>query len=222
MSGQQQMRQKRQSDTQRDSRDSKTRTRWLVGGVVGLALAALLAVVGLSGDPGASPDPSANAVTESGVDRTTGPTAAVSSGLDGTSAPKGAVDVEMQDFDGNTVSIADLEGRPVVVNFWATWCPSCFAEMPAFETVYQAKGESVQFLGINLSQDVEAALAVVEETGVTYPLARDPQGQVFAAFGGFGMPTTVFLDENGDVVEMYTGELTADELEARIVEYFES
>jgi len=186
---------------------ARTRSRWMIGGgVAGLALIALVAVVGLSGDP----------------DATAGPSPGVPTAVSVASEPTAAAAVEMEDFNGNIVTIADLKGRPVVVNFWATWCPACFAEMPAFEKVYQAKGDSVQFLGINLSEDVGAALSIVEETGVTYPLARDPQGEVFAAFGGFGMPTTVFLDETGSVIDMYTGELTADELTAHIVEHFES
>lgn len=206
------MSEKRQTgqDRRRDARSGpqgSVTQWWIVGGVIGLVLVALVAVVASSGDPDVSTEPSA--------DVSTGPTADVST------EPNAAADVEMQDFDGNTVTISDLEGQPVVVNFWATWCPACFAEMPAFEKVYQAKGDSVQILGINLGEDIEEALSVVEETGVTYRLVRDPQGEVFTAFGGLGMPTTVFLDENGGVIEMYTGELTADELEARIVEYFE-
>ncbi|MCL1594146.1 MAG: TlpA family protein disulfide reductase [Actinomycetia bacterium] len=132
-----------------------------------------------------------------------------------------AANLEMQDFDGNTVTIADLEGGPAVVNFWAAWCPACYAEMPAFEKVYQTKGDSVQFLGINLSEDVESALGIAADAGVTYPLARDIDGEVFTAYGGLGMPTTIFLDEDGSVVEAYTGELTAGQLEARIVKHFE-
>jgi len=205
--------QERRRDARSGPQGSVTRTWWIVGGVIGLVLVALLAVVASSGDPDVSTEPSA--------DVSAGPSADVSSGLDVSTEPNAAADVEMLDFNGNTVTISDLEGQPVVVNFWATWCPACFAEMPAFEKVYRAKGDSVQFLGINLGEDIEAALSVVEETGVTYPLARDPQGAVFAAFGGYGMPTTVFLDENGTVVEMYTGELTTDELNARISEYFE-
>ncbi|GMQ97696.1 MAG: hypothetical protein BMS9Abin17_0196 [Acidimicrobiia bacterium] len=186
---------------------ARTRAFWMIGGgVAGLALVALFAVVGLSGDPNAS----------------NGPSPAVSTASTTSAEPSAAVDVEMEDFNGDVMTIADLKGQPVVVNFWATWCPACFAEMPAFEEVYQAKGDSVQFLGINLSEDVGASVSIVEETGVTYPLVRDPQGEVFAAFGGFGMPTTVFLDETGSVIDMYTGELTADELSARIAEYFES
>lgn len=204
-------------DNRRDARSgpqgSKAPILWIVGGVVGLALV-VLAVVALSGNPDVS--------TQTRAEVSTGPAADVATAPNDSAEASAAAYVEMQDFDGNTMTISDLEGQPVVVNFWATWCPACYAEMPAFERVYQANRDSVQFLGINLSEDVETALSIAEETGVTYPLVRDPQGEVFTAFGGYGMPTTVFLDENGAVVEMYTGELTTDELNARIVEYFEN
>jgi len=210
MSEKQQTRWGRRRATLRGSQRTKTRTLLMVGGVFGLGLVLLLAVLGLFGKADESTQPSADVSTGS------------STGSSIATKPNAAADVVMKDFDGNTVTISDLEGQPAVVNFWATSCPACFAEMPAFEKVYQANRGSVQFLGINLSEDIETALRVVEETGVSYPLARDPQGEVFAAFGGFGMPTTVFLDENGGVIEMYTGELTAKELEERIVEYFQS
>ncbi|GMR03092.1 MAG: hypothetical protein BMS9Abin20_1456 [Acidimicrobiia bacterium] len=211
MSRKQQSRQQRRRHAQRGSRGSKTRTWWIVGGIGVVALVAVLAAFGLSGNSGVPMGPRADVSTTPSTDVSTAPVS---------TARSAAVDVVLQDFDGNPVTVSSLEGQPVVVNFWASWCPACFAEMPAFEKVYLARRDSVQFLGINLTEDVEPALAVVEQTGVTYPLARDPQGEAFAAFGGYGMPTTIFLDETGRVIELYTGELTADELEARIVEYF--
>lgn len=94
--------------------------------------------------------------------------------------------------------------------------------MPGFERVYQTHRESVQFLGINLADDVASAQYVVEDTGITYLLARDPEGEAFTAFGALGMPTTVFLDAEGRIIELYTGELKAGDLEAKIVDYFEN
>jgi thiol-disulfide isomerase/thioredoxin len=213
---------KPKGERQRGSARPTIRKTWIAGGVVAVLLAALFAVVAQSGNS----DASTEAIGSSAVEPTTssavqpGSTPSTAPTTKEAAEPNAAVSLAIQDFDGNTMTLADLEGRPVVVNFWAAWCPACFAEMPAFEKVFQATGDSVQFLGIGLIDDLDAALSVVEETGVTYPLAQDPRGQVFAAFGGFGMPTTVFLDENGAVVEMYTGELTADDLAARIAEYF--
>lgn len=127
-------------------------------------------------------------------------------------------------FDGFNgaapVDVADFRGKPLVINFWASWCVPCLAEMPGFDRVYRTRQDSVAFLGVNLADDRIGATAVVEQTGVTYHLAADPDGNAFTALGGFGMPTTIFVDADGRVVELYTGELTAEELEARIERYF--
>ncbi len=182
----------------------RARRWWIIGGIVGVAFVSLLAVIGVFADSDVSntvevPDASSGISVERSA----------------------AADVVMEDFDGNAVTIASFEGKPLVVNFWASWCAPCLTEMPGFEKVYQAHRESVEFLGVNLADDEVPALRVVAETGITYPLARDVEGEAFAAFRAFGMPTTVFLDENGSVIELYTGGLKADELEARIVKYFE-
>jgi len=200
MSSRQRSRHRRRREERGVTGGGANRKWWIGGGIAVVAAVALLAGLGLSRNPEVSIAPSA-----------------------GASAGPGAVaDVVLQDFDGNPVTVSGLQGRPAVVNFWASWCPACYAEMPAFEKVYQNRGDSVQFLGINLGDDIESARQVVEQTGVTYPLARDPQGEVFAGFGGYGMPTTLFLDAEGRVVELYTGELTASELDARIEKYFKN
>ena len=131
-----------------------------------------------------------------------------------------APDLELAGFDGGTVRLVDFEGKPLVVNFWASWCVPCLAELPGFERVHQANKDNIAFLGINLADDPGAAEAVREQTGITYPLARDPDGSAFEAFGGFGMPTTVFISPQGTIVELYTGELSAEALAERIDDYF--
>jgi len=208
MSAKQKARRQRRRAERGGTGGGASRRWWVVGGIGVVALAAVFVAFALSRSPQASTAPSAQASTAPSAQASTGASA--------------AADVVLQDFDGNPVTISSLEGRPLVINFWASWCPACFSEMPSLEKVYQAHRDSVQFLGINLGNDIEAALSVVEQTGVTYPLARDPQGETYAEFGGYGMPTTVFLDGDGRVIELYTGELTVDELETRIVKYFES
>jgi len=130
--------------------------------------------------------------------------------------------VEMVGFDGETVVLADYAtaGTPVVLNFWASWCPFCIAEMPDFEDSSNALDGQVAFVGVNLQDDAGLANSLVGETGVTYQLARDPQGVVYAAFGGIGMPTTVFIDADGIVREVVTGQLSRGALDSRITEYF--
>ena len=124
-------------------------------------------------------------------------------------------------FDGTQRSFEDFRGTPIVLNFWASWCPACIAEMPDFQEASEAFGSSVTFLGMNMQdRDRAAAERLVAETGVRYPLALDPDGALFARFGGIGMPTTVFIDAEGNFVDTHTGALFADTLEERVREAF--
>ncbi len=136
------------------------------------------------------------------------------------SAGETAPDVEMVDFDGELVTLSDYAGTPVVLNFWASWCPFCIAEMPDFERVSQATTGRVAFIGVNLQDDAGLAKSLAGETGVTYRLTRDPQGVVYAAFGGIGMPTTVFVDASGIVREVVTGQMSETQLRSKIAEHF--
>lgn len=114
-----------------------------------------------------------------------------------------------------------IGGTPAVVNFFGSWCVPCVEEMPAFERVHQALGEQVTFLGMsNRERSPEDALAIVESTGVTYPTFDDPDASALTYFGGLGMPTTVFIDPAGNVVDVHTGPLTEAELQAKITDLF--
>lgn len=170
--------------------------RWVVGGVgVVVAVVSILVTVPSGGDDGATATGRASI---------------------GAAAPE----VEMVDFDGASVSLADYRGTPVVVNFWASWCPFCIAEMPDFERVHQRVGDRVAFLGVDLQDDRSQAVRLAEETGVSYRLAADPDGVVYAAFGGSAMPTTVFIDADGIVREVVGGQMSASQLEASIQRHF--
>jgi cytochrome c biogenesis protein CcmG/thiol:disulfide interchange protein DsbE len=119
-------------------------------------------------------------------------------------------------IDGTSGSLADYRGRPVVVNFFASWCAPCLAEMPGFERVHQDLDGRVAFLGVNLQDRREDGLAVIEQTGITYDVARDPDGSLFQAFGAFAMPTTLFIDADGNVVDLHSGEISAGALAGKI------
>lgn len=125
-------------------------------------------------------------------------------------------EVEMPDFDGEMVRLSQFGGKPLVVNFWASWCPQCIAEMPDFERVHREYEGRVEFIGINQSDDQSSAERLAQETGVTYLLTRDPGGDVFRAFGGTGMPMTVFIAADGTVADVVTGQLTESQLKERI------
>lgn len=178
-------------------RQAKSR-RIRVWAITASAIVALIVIVTI-----AAPEPDAG-------------TTAVGRAASGEAAPR----VEMVDFEGVPLSLSEYLGTPVVLNFWASWCPFCIAEMPDFERVNQAAGETVAFVGVNLQDDPSAATRLVGETGVTYRLTRDPQGVVYQAFGGIGMPTTVFIDAEGRVREVITGQMSEDQLRAKIAEHF--
>lgn len=123
-------------------------------------------------------------------------------------------------FDGTTTSSASFLGRPTVVNFWASNCAPCVAEMPEFEEVHIELQDRVDFVGVNTA-DVsrESAVRLAAQTGVTYPLVDDSEGLIFRQFGGFAMPTTVLLNPQGQVAFTWTGVLNQDELVRLINEH---
>jgi cytochrome c biogenesis protein CcmG/thiol:disulfide interchange protein DsbE len=178
-----------------------SRRRWaLVLGVVVLSVGAVLAAVMLPIIGGSPPEPQIEAAGAGPV-------------RDAEPAPT----LTFARFDGSTASVEDYRGRPLVLNFWASWCPPCVAEMrDIFEPAHQRYGDRVAFLGAAMQDTREAADRTVTATGVTYDLADDPDGALFRAFGGLGMPTTVFVSADGLVIGRHTGALTAGQLEQAI------
>lgn len=119
---------------------------------------------------------------------------------------------------GEPVRLADYRGRPVVVNFWASWCVPCRREMPAFQAVSKRMRGRVAFIGVNHQDSRKGGLALLAETGVTYPAGYDPDGAVAKAYGLIGMPSTIFVSADGEIVGRRTGGLTAAELERAITD----
>jgi len=125
--------------------------------------------------------------------------------------PLPAVSLAM--FDGSVTSFDEYRGRPLVINFWASWCPSCVAEMSAaIRPAQDAVGDEVAFLGVNLQDERGAAERLVNDTGVKFDLAEDPKGDLYLALGGLGMPFTAFVDRTGAIVHRHDGPLTEQQL----------
>lgn len=118
------------------------------------------------------------------------------------------------------VSLERFRGRPVVVNFWASWCVPCRKEMPAFQAVYRKVHPRVAFVGVDHQDARSDALAFVRTTGVRYPIAFDPDGTTARDYGMLGVPTTVFIDARGRELERHTGQLSRADLEATIKRVF--
>ncbi|HEV2069979.1 MAG TPA: TlpA disulfide reductase family protein [Acidimicrobiales bacterium] len=117
---------------------------------------------------------------------------------------------------GGFGSFADYRGKPLVVNFFASNCAPCVEEMPAFEAVHQELGDEVAFLGMNFQDQVSTATELVERTGVSYDVARDPSGEVARSLGMVVMPSTYFVSPEGKVMDAKAGAMDADELRRRI------
>ncbi len=115
-------------------------------------------------------------------------------------------------FDGGTGTLADYEGTPLVVNFFASWCPPCVREMPDFQEVFEELDGQVAFLGLSQDQSTEAALNLVETTGVTYDVGWDPDLEVYEATGSIAMPTTALVSPSGELVDTFAGALDAESL----------
>lgn len=117
--------------------------------------------------------------------------------------PERAPAFALTDLDGGTVRLEALRGRPVVLNFWATWCPPCRVEIPAFSRL-AARRPDVAVLGIAADGTPETLRAAAAELGATYPILQGTPA-VFAAYGVTTYPTTVVLDADGRVVHANTG-----------------
>ena len=115
-------------------------------------------------------------------------------------------------LEGEPASLRQFQGRPVVVNFFASWCTPCRLEMPDFERVHQQLGDEVHFVGLNLQEDADRARAVIDDTGITYAVGLDRAGAVYRGYNGITMPMTVFLDAKGAAVKTHGGALTAADL----------
>jgi cytochrome c biogenesis protein CcmG/thiol:disulfide interchange protein DsbE len=122
--------------------------------------------------------------------------------------------------DEGVVSLASFRGKPVVLNFWASWCVPCRKEMPVFQAVAEQVEGRVAFVGVNHQDSRRLALDLLAETGVRYPSGYDPDGKVAAAYGLFGMPTTLFISPEGMILERRTGEMNRQDLERAIERLF--
>ena len=129
-----------------------------------------------------------------------------------------APDFTVTDYDGEEVRLSDYFGKPIVVNFWASWCPPCKAEMPDFEEAYKTHSE-VQFLMVNMTggrETLESAKEHVESQGYTFTVLFDTEYSAAYAYYVNSLPATYFIDAEGNLVAYATGMLDAETLEKGI------
>ena len=155
-----------------------------------------------------STEPSTEASTEAPTEATT---------ESATEAPDlSAPDFTVYDAEGNAVKLSDYFGKPIVLNFWASWCGPCKMEMPYFEAVYEEIGDQVQFLMVNStdgsSETVETASTYIAEQGYTFPVFYDTGFEASINYQAFSLPTTYFISAEGELIAKATGSIDKDTL----------
>lgn len=127
-----------------------------------------------------------------------------------------APDFELKDSEGRTVKLSDYRGRRVIVNFWASWCPPCRAEMPHMQRFYEKHGNEAVLLSVNLTaleSSGDAARRFADKRGLTFPIALDANGVVEERYKISAYPTTYVLDERGVTDDIVVGPMTLDFME---------
>ncbi len=130
-----------------------------------------------------------------------------------------APDFTVYDADGNEVKLHDFIGKPIVLNFWASWCGPCQMEMPDFHEKYLELGDTINFLMVNMTtgrETLESAKNFIAEKEYTFPVFYDIKSDAAAAYGAYSLPTTYFIDDRGYAIAQATGAIDGETLQRGI------
>jgi cytochrome c biogenesis protein CcmG/thiol:disulfide interchange protein DsbE len=165
------------------------RTVLIVGGIIGAALLGVL-FMSLGNDP-----------------------SAINSPLIGRPAPPFALKAV---GTGETLDLQQLRGRPVVINFWATWCGPCWEEHPTLVQNARILGSNVQFVGVVFNDTEDKIQTFLRERGSAYPTVLDEKGKTAIAYGVGGVPETFFINRQGTIVAKYSGPMNSEILQSYV------
>ncbi len=135
-----------------------------------------------------------------------------------------APEIELKDLKGETVRLTDFRGKPVLVNFWATWCAPCRVEMPIMEKKYRAHKESETFviLAVDVKDDsgVDAVRNFLGELSLTFPILLDSDGRAETAYNVLGLPTSFFIDRRGVIRASRVGAMSEQYIDGQLQKIF--
>ncbi|HFD12793.1 MAG TPA: TlpA family protein disulfide reductase [Crenotrichaceae bacterium] len=136
-----------------------------------------------------------------------------------TSTPRPAPEVVFKTITGERIAMADLRGKPVLINFWASTCGYCLQEMPHLAKLYREKSvDGLQLIGVAMPYDMPShVIQVTKQLNLPYPIAIDPDDVVARAFGNVSMtPTSFLIDKDGMIIDKTTGRMNLDTLHNQI------
>ena len=137
----------------------------------------------------------------------------------GVSVGQVAPDFTLTDLEGNEVTLSQYRGKVVFINFWATWCPPCRAEMPEIEAIYQEyKDKDVVVIGVDIREVEEEVRQYVQAGGYSWTFVLDTSGVVTADYKIVAIPTSFFLDTEGVIRAVNIGAMTKRAMEAKLTE----
>lgn len=123
-----------------------------------------------------------------------------------------APDFELKTLTGETVKLSSLKGKKVMLNFWATWCPPCKAEMPEMEQFYKQAGDDVVILAVNIDPQLDVQ-GFVNENKITFPILLDADDKVNETYQILSIPTTYFIDSKGIIKNKFTGSMKLENMQ---------
>ncbi|MBF7097657.1 TlpA family protein disulfide reductase [Alkalibacter mobilis] len=130
--------------------------------------------------------------------------------------PVPAPEFDLSDLNGNTVSLSDFKGRYVFLNFWASWCGPCKEEMPDMEQIHQTYGDEIEILAVNLGEDENVAEGFRDDYGLTFKILLDQKKEVAMTYQVTGIPTSYFIDKEGNIAYGYMGTMSYELMEEYI------